>query len=92
MERNGVKEANGAKGMNGVKEVNGFDHINEINGATSPNDSTDHSKHSNPLASTHSLLVYDLFKKFQYITRVGSVKVNGESLDIPAVVAVSRYK
>ena len=48
-------------------------------------------QHSGIPASTHSVLVYNLFKKLQGIVHNGSVKLNGEDLDIPTVVAVSRY-
>lgn len=97
---NKVSNINGHTAANGTHYVNtaedtasdsGNYDMNGVNGANLVNGNIDHSKHSDPLASTHSLLVYELFKKFQDITRNGNVNVNGESLDIPTVVAVSRY-
>lgn len=91
---NGINRANGLNGVdnvNGSNEVSNTNGMNGANGVHLVNGNIDHSKHSDPLASTHSLLVYDLFKKLQDITRDGNVKVNGESLDIPTVVAVSKY-
>lgn len=71
--------------------VSGLFSTNSIDGENLGKGYIDHAKHSNPLASTHSLLVYKLFQKLQAITRDGNVKVNGESLDVPTVVAVSKY-
>lgn len=86
--------ANGTHDTNAADEttsVSGFYDMYDANGVNLVNGNIDHSKHSDPLASTHSLLVYNLFKKLQDITRDGTVRVNGESLDIPTVVAVSKY-
>ena len=46
--------------------------------------------HSEPIDSTHSLLVHKTFERLQSIKRNGYVKINGKSLDIPSIVAVSR--
>lgn len=54
-------------------------------------ESSDDAHHSDGPASTHSLLVSNLFKKLQDILYIGSVKINGDDLDISTVVAVSRY-
>lgn len=43
------------------------------------------------IASAHSSLVHQICTSLQIIRRKGHVEVDGESLDVPTVVAVSRY-
>ena len=75
--------------LNGLNGTNGITGINDIN---ADNFDSIISRHSEPLSSTHSLLVYKTFEKLQRILRNGKVKIDGESLDIPTVVAVSKYR
>ena len=73
-------------------EVNSTEGINGgITGGMEPVE-TYRSKHRDYSSSTHSVLARGLFDKFQEIIRDGQVTVNGEDLDIPTVVAVSRYE
>ncbi|KAL8950889.1 MAG: hypothetical protein Q9222_003106 [Ikaeria aurantiellina] len=45
----------------------------------------------NPPVATHSSLVHELYERLQTIKGQKHVSINGESLDIPTVVAVSCY-
>ncbi|CAO1602106.1 hypothetical protein XANCAGTX0491_005737 [Xanthoria calcicola] len=47
--------------------------------------------HSTAVQSTYSTLVYHAYQTLANIQRVRWVELDGESLDIPSVVAVSRY-
>lgn len=98
---NGINKKNGPIITNGIRDENaGNDDatasdlygLKSVNGVNLVNGNIDQSKHhSDPLTFTNSLLVYDLFKKLQGIIHDRKVKVNGKSLEIPTVVAFSRY-
>ncbi|KAL8767603.1 MAG: hypothetical protein Q9209_005933 [Squamulea sp. 1 TL-2023] len=53
--------------------------LNDLNGSSV---SIDRFQHNDEPASTHSSLVYHLFRTLQGINRKGSVEINGEELDI----------
>ena len=85
-EVNGTNSFNGVNGSHKITDANGINGLNHVDAA---NGNIDRPEHSDPLTSTHSSLAYDLFTRLQDITRNGNVRVNGENLDIPTVVAVS---
>lgn len=58
-------------------------HINGNNGSLSP-------RPDEAAPSTHSSLVYETFRRLQIIRKSGSIIVDGRSLDISSVVAVTR--
>ncbi|KAL8778976.1 MAG: hypothetical protein Q9213_007161 [Squamulea squamosa] len=60
-------------------------------GRNDMNGSIDRSQQNDKPASSHLSLVYHLFRRLQGIIHDGSVKINGEDLDISTVVAVSRH-
>lgn len=43
------------------------------------------------MAPTHSKVVYDVFISLQRILRNQEIKVDGESLDLASIIAVSTY-
>lgn len=47
--------------------------------------------HSTAVQTTYSTLVYHAYQTLNSIKELRQVKLDGESLDIPSVVAVSRY-